>query len=602
MPKYHTREIEFRADETVGDLIPCVLSSETPVERGQYLEVLSHTPADVDLSRAPLPLLVQHDRTQLNVGVIEQIRLVGGKLLGAARFGASALAQEIRADVLSRIINSLSVGYRVIKPISESGRTVRFAWQPLECSIVSVPADENAGFWRSINQPSKGKIMPDNNSTEITDTTDQRTRSQVRSATRSMADERERASEIFAIGRVHNLGDLAERAVADGTSLDDFRNLALSRMRDSGSLRLSESPEIGMSRGEIERFSFRRAILSRIDPQWGAREAGFEMEVSRAYAKQIGKDPQGIFVPPEVLQHRDMTVGTPSAGGHLVATEHMGANFIDVLRQASMVMALGATNLAGLTGNVAIPRKTGTATVYWVPENGAPPPSAIALDQIGLTPKTVAGYSDYSRRLLQQATPDIESLLRRDFAETIAVELDRVVIIGAGTSTEPRGILNTSGIGSVAIGANGGPITWDHVLQLEEALVAAHADASSIAYLTTTKVRRKLKGTTKVPSDAGAGFIWENGQEGFGTVNTYRAAASTNVPSNLVKGTSGAVCSAVLAGDFSQVYIGNWGGLDILIDPYTLGTSGAQRIIALQDVDVALRLAACFAAILDATT
>ncbi len=604
MPKYYSREIELRAAEADGDLIPCVLSSEAPVDRGGYIEVLSHTPADVDLSRARggLPLIIMHDRSALNIGLIEKVRLDAGKLKGVARFGASALAQEILADVKGGVLRSLSVGYLVLKTISQVDRTVRCAWQPFECSIVSVPADASAGFYRS-HEFSEGNIMFKNtDTTDTTDTTDQRTRSQARSATRSMADERERASEIVAIGRQHNLGDLAERAVADGTSLDDFRNLALSRMRDSGSLRLSESPEIGMTRGEIQRFSFRKAIMAQLDGQFATREAGFELEVSRAVAKKLGREPQGVFVPPEVLQHRDMMVGTPTAGGNLVGTDHLAANFIDVLRLSSMVMALGASNLTGLHGNVSIPRKVGTGTVYWLAESGSPTESAMAVGQVPLSPKTVGGFTDYSRRLLLQASPDIESLIRKDFAETIAVEIDRVVIQGTGANNQPLGILGTTGIGSVAIGAAGGPITWDHILQLEEILVTGHADQSNVAYLTSVKARRALKGALKVPGDAGAGFIWQDAQAGFGALNGYRSAASTNVPSNLTKGASGAVCSAMIMGDFSQVYIGQWGGLDILVDPYSGSTSGMHRIVALQDVDIAVRQLACFAAILDATT
>lgn len=206
--------------------------------------------------------------------------------------------------------------------------------------------------------------------------------------------------------------------------------------------------------------------------------------------------------------------------------------------------------------------------------------------------------------MLLQSTLGIESIVRADLAAIIGVEMDRVAIVGSGLSNEPVGILNTSGIGAVPIGANGGAITWAHVLQLEELLANANADDGALAYMTNNKVRRALKGSTKVSADAGAGFIWSDearGPDGYGSLNGYKAAASNNVPSNLIKGT-GTNLSAMIFGNWADVLIGQWGGLDILVDKFTSGTSGGTRVIALLDMDIAIRRAASFAAIIDATT
>lgn len=606
MPELKFREIELRAAEADGDLIPCVLTTEAPVERGNFIEVLSCNPRDVDLTRAPLPLIVQHDRTQLNVGVIEQVRAEGGKLKGLARFGSSTQAKEILADVKAKVVRSLSVGYELLNIISETGRVVRFSWRPYECSVVSVPADVNAGFYRSL----KGQnIMTDITIDDDTQTS-HTTRSQRIAGKPHALDERDRVREIYAIGRVHNMHDLADKAVNDGTSLDAFRAIAMSRLRDTGALRPAESPDLGLSRREVEQFSFVKAILAQMDPNYARREAGFEMEASRALAQKLGREPQGIYVPGEVLRYqsrnqRDLVAGTPAYGGNLVATEHHADSFITLLRNRSHVINLGATTLGDLVGNVAIPSQAGAASAFWVAEGGAPTESAQTFGQVPLTPKTVGAFTDFTRRMLLQATPDIESIVRADLAGIIGVEMDRVAIAGSGASNEPLGILNASGIGSVAIGTNGGPITWTHVLQLEESIANANADEGALAYMTNNRARRALKGTTKVSGDAGAGFIWSDEMRdasGYGTLNGYRSAASNNVPSNLVKGTSGAVCSAMIFGNWSDVLIGQWGGLDILVDKITNGTSGGTRVIALLDMDIAIRRAASFAAIKDATT
>lgn len=372
----------------------------------------------------------------------------------------------------------------------------------------------------------------------------------------------------------------------------------------SRSVPVDESPELGMTGREIERYSVTRAIRALTDPM-AKRDAGFEIECSRAYAQKIGKEPQGLFIPFEALQTRDLTVGTPSDGGYLRPTDHLANQFVDYLRKRSFTAALGATMLSGLNGNVSIPTQTGTSTGYWVPENGAVTESQPTFGQISLTPKTVGSYTDYSRKMLLQASPEIEMLVRRDLAGMIATEIDRAAIHGSGTSNQPTGILNTSGIGSVALGTNGLAPTWESMLQLEESIALANADIQGMAFMTNAKVRRKLQSTLKVTGDAGGGWVWESiaAQEpGWGRIGGYRAVSTNQVPSNLTKGTSSGVCSAIILGNWSDLLIGMWGGLDVLADPYSGGTAGIHRIITLQDVDVALRRPVSFAAILDALT
>lgn len=597
MPEFLTREANLQPGDADGELIPCVIATETPVDRGDFLEVLSCRPGDVDLTRAPLPLIVQHDRTNLNVGVIEQIRVADGKVRGLALFGGSTQAREILAEVKRGIVRSLSVGYQLLRELHRQGSTVRFSWAPFETSVVGVPADPAAGFFRNL----KGASIMDN---EVVEDNDKPlTRSQRRGANAATEAERERVREILALGRIHNVRALAEQAVDSGMPLDTFRERVLDHLKSNGTLRPAESPDIGLTRREVERFSFTRAINAQIDPNYARREAGFELECSRACEQAYGKAPQGLFVPNEVLryQRRDLTTGTPSAGGNLVATDHLADSFIELLRKRTLVLDLGATVLGSLHGNVAIPSQTGASSAFWVAEGGAPTESGPAFGQVALTPKTVGGYADFSRRLLLQASPDIEYLVRQDLAQVLAVEVDRAAIAGTGSGNEPTGILNTAGVSTVSIGANGGPLTWAQVLELEATLASLDADQGALAYLTTPAVRAAMKATPKLPGDAGAGFVWEPGPAGYGMMNGYRAAASNNVPANLTKGT-GTDLSACIFANWRDLVIGQWGGLDIMVDKYSLSTSGGTRVVALLDVDIAVRRAASFALIKDIAT
>jgi HK97 family phage major capsid protein/HK97 family phage prohead protease len=600
MPELLTREIQLAASKAAGDLIPCVLASETPVARAEYFEVLSHAPGDIDLRRAPLPLLVMHDHSQLNIGVVEQLRIEGGKLKGMARFGSTALAQEILADVKAGIVRSLSVGYQLLKRLSQAGDTVRFAWAPYEVSAVGVPADPQAGFYRS-------NIFP-KGSFEMTDTTvESNTPSRSQRRAQGIEAERERMLELNAMGRAHNMRDAADRAVDNGTSVDEFREFVLRNLRPAAPLRVAESPDIGMSAREIEQYSIRRAILSVMDPTFAAREGGYEVECSRAAATVLGRNPEGLFIPADVLRapmRRDLVAGTPSAGGNLVGTEHLGDSFVGLLRERNLSMEFGATVLGGLSSNLSIPTQTGAGTAFWVTEGTPITESQAVFGQIPMTPKTVGAFTDFSRKMLLQSSPDVESLVRADLAGVLAGAIDRAVFNGSGVGAEPLGLLGQVGVGSVAIGATGGAMTWTKLLELEQALHMVQANgASGLAYLTTPAARRKLKDTLKVSGDAGAGWLWENGtQDGFGTMNGYRAAATSHLPSTLSKGGSAAALSAMIFGHWPDVLIGMWGGLDILVDPYSMATAGGKRIVALMDVDIAIRRVASFAICADIAT
>lgn len=602
MAELKNRSIELRTDDLSADVIPCVISSEAPVDRGNYIEVLSHDASDIDLSRAPLPLVVQHKTDMLNIGVIEDLTIAGGKLRGNARFGTSELALQILADVKAGIIRSLSVGYQLTKELAHVGQVIKFAWAPYEVSVVGIPADSAAGFNRSY---SKGNTQMQNTQNTQDENT-QQSRSQRRSEYRAVEAERERAREITAMGnQFARFGsqEIVSRAMQEDWSVEETRSAIMDRIGSGSKNPMGAggygdaTSSIGMDKRDIGKYSIMRAIRALTDPS-ARSEAGFEIECSKAVEKQLGRHSRGLFIPAEVLMNkRDMTVGSASAGGNTVATDILAASFIDILRNRSEVLNLGATTLTGLVGNVAIPRQTGSANAYWVSEGGAATESALAFDQVTMTPKSITGYVDISRKLMLQSSLDIEGLVRADLAAQLATAIDLAAINGSGSSPEPRGILNTSGIGSVIGGTNGAAPTWEHIVDLESAVAIANADTGSLGYMTNAKVRGKLLKTEKASSTGQ--FVWADGAN---PLRGYRAAVSNQVPSNLTKGTASEVCSAIIFGNFADLLIGLWGGLDMMVDPYTLGKEGATRVIAYQDIDIAIRHPESFAVMEDALT
>lgn len=394
------------------------------------------------------------------------------------------------------------------------------------------------------------------------------------------------------------MGDVAQvnSRIERGQRLENLDNAA----ERAGERQIVADGHIGMSREDLRKYSLVRAITAAASQNW--RGAELEHDASEAVTRQLGKAPQGFWVPQDVIvaEQRDMVVGTPSAGGYLVSTDLLAQSFIELLRNKMSVRQAGATVLAGLVGDVAIPKQTGGATAYWVGESGSPTEGAQTVGQVALSPKTVGAYTDISRKLLKQSSIDVEAFMRNDLTSVLALAIDYAALHGPGSGNAPTGIAATSGIGDVAGGTNGLAPAWSHIISLETEVAQDNADVGRLAYMSNAKIRGKLKATSRTAT-YGDIMIWEP-NAGNAPVNGYPFYVTNQVSSTLTKGSSSGVCSAIFFGNWADLVIGMWGGLDILVDPYTGGTAGTVRVIALQDVDIAVRHAESFAAMLDALT
>jgi len=397
-------------------------------------------------------------------------------------------------------------------------------------------------------------------------------------------------NEIMGLAVKHNQRSFADEAIRQGMNLAQFRGALLDKIADKP----LDVADVELTQSEQREYSLMNAIRS----AQAGRFDGFEREVSEELAKRYGKEPRGFYVPSSIFQQRDLTVGTNTAGGFLKPTDHLGGEFIDALRANLVISGLGARMMQGLKGDVAIPALNAKTSVGFVAENAAPgAEGAPTFRQVTMAPKTLVQYVDISRKLSMQSDPSVEQVIRDDLTRQFAAKIDEVAINGGG-SNEPSGIIQTSGIGSVAIGTNGGAITYAALVDLEKEVAIDNALGGSLAYLTNPKVVGEMRQTSRQSGGVEGNFILNDSN----TLLGYNVASTTLVPSNLTKGTSSGVCSAVVFGNFNDLMIGMFGGLDVLVDPYTGSATGATRIAMYQDVDVAVRHAESFAAILDVTT
>jgi HK97 family phage major capsid protein/HK97 family phage prohead protease len=579
----------MEADKVDDRRVRMSISSEMAVERGYGKEVLDHSRESVDLdflNSGRAPLLLDHD-PERQIGVVESVDLDGDarRLRAVVRFSRNALASEVYDDVVDGIRGNVSIGYRVTKMDRDEGDTSVFratSWQPLEVSVVSIPADQSVGVGRAHEtSPETENPVP-----VIEEIKMEQSNETVRQE--ALAAFQKEVGEIIDLAVRHNQRALADEAIRKGLNLAQFRGLLLEKIADKP----LDAAEIDMTPKEQRQYSLMNAIrsasLGKLD--------GFEAEVSQELARHYGKDARGFYVPTSIFK-RDIQTTSPANGSNLVPEDHLGGEFIDALRANLVISGLGARMMQGLKGDVAIPALNAKTTVGFVGENAAPSEGAPTFRQVTMSPKELRQYVDISRKLMMQSDPSVEQIIRDDLTRQFAAKIDEVAIEGAGAN-EPTGILQTNGIGSVALGTNGGAITYASLVDLEKEVAIDNALNGSLAFLTNPKVVGEMRQTPRQTSGVEGNFILNDTNSVLG----YNVASTTLVPSDLTKGTTSNSCSAVIFGDFSQLMIGMFNGLDVLVDPYSGSDKGATRIAMYQDVDVAVRHAESFAAIQDVTT
>ena len=557
------------------------VSSEEPVERSFGMEVLGHSAEDINMefiSSGRAPLLLDHDMEK-QIGVIEEFKLdeTAKRTTAVVRFGKSALAREVFEDVADGIRMNISVGYRVDKltRMNKDDETYYKAqWTPMEVSSVSVPADQSrlVGVGRSKDKQTI------NNIEVITMENKDINLEEVRTQTidEAKAEFKRNSKEIIDLAARHNKRDLADKAIADGVSVEEFRGVLLENISNNQPL---ETPsEIGMSKEEVRDFSLIKAIRAMANPsdRKAQEEAAFEFECSAEAARQYGKDAQGIMLPAEVLRSwgkRDLNTSDDST---LVAEDYRGNDFIDILRNESSVMQAGATVLRGLQGNVVIPKKTAGASAGWIATEGAASAeSEFTAGSVTMTPKVIGAHTDVTRLLLQQSSLDVENLIRDDLTKSIATAIDLGALAGSGSSGQPTGIASTSGINTTTFAA-ANP-TWAEIVAMESAVANDNALNGSLGYICRPADFGTLKTTEKATGTAQFVVSPDNSMNGYNVVRSNQVTSGD-----------------FYFGNFADLLIGMYGGLDITVDPYALSTSGGVRIVALQTVDVAVRHAVSF--------
>jgi HK97 family phage major capsid protein len=597
------------------------------------------------------------------MGRVLNVRLGKDNVLrGDVKFSKRQAAQDLRQDFLDGIACEISVGYRIdpnnIETTQQDKGPIEKRinrWMPYEASSVSVPADPTVGAGRSAGEAARRQHTPilvtarNGQESTVSETNTAPAGAGAVSNERSTAnwvdsheskEATKRTDDILTISATQGWDFAkARELIASGRSAGDIAQDALKERKDSGAARVATGkPAVELTQKEQARYSMQSAVRSMVAEQEGSKQrdlASFERDISQELEKSFPVGPGverrgGMLVPTftrretvlelqhglpfgalgNIGQRAGLDASTATKGQELKFT--VPGEFLALLRNYMAVMQAGATMLGGLQGPIAFPNQTAAGTATWVGEN---PGSDVAelLSQIALNPRSLQSSTSYSRQLLAQSVIDVDGMIRQDLAQIMALALDLAAIAGTGASNQPTGITNTSGIGSVALGTNGLTPVYNNLVDLETQVTNANADQWPLSYLVHPTSRGTFKKATVLGNTIGLP-AWQPATDSMlpsdqvqganarvpGELNGYTAWASAQVPNNLTKGTSSGVCLAILFGAFSQLVIGDWGMMEIIVDPYRLKKQGMIELTSFGMYGIAVKYPAAFAAIKDA--
>jgi HK97 family phage major capsid protein len=589
------------------------VSSESPVLSSVYMdgkrimayEILDHNEGSIDMSRCKEGLVVldRHDGDQIG---LMRVEIVDGKLSGPVEFCSGSRAQEIKQDAEKGLRRNVSVGYQV-KPsayVLEGERdgipVVRAtSWMPYEASFEPVPADIAVGVNRSEEK------------TTAEPTAKTQTRRIKMSDEKRMLDA-DGVVEVYRLARAFDMqpGD-ADDHIKSGGTVEDFRARALKkaeadkvemqRKLEDASKRKPEVPEnqtrvnkVEFDESQKREIAKRYSLMNVVRAKAGIKaDVGFEQELSDEIGKQTGRQAQGFYIPhnaPVLLGRADPFLKT-SNGSAFVATNLLTGQFIDALRSQMVLSDAGATILSGLSGDIAIP-KGGTITGNWVDgENGAGTEGKPTVGQVTGTPKTASGWTDISRRMLIQSSVDVEMFVQNELVNTIARLIEVAAFAGTNANGQPKGLISQTGVNNPSVTANAA--TRAQMINFLRDIMADNADFPNQSWITRPEVMASLANrleSVAIRNEAGSENV------GGGPVPGYLLDINTRTMlGSPVRTTTNVPAHHLFFGAWSQLIIGLWSGVDITVDPYSNSTTGALRIVSLQDADVMVRHGEAFA-------
>lgn len=535
--------------------------SDKPYQRYQdgifYDQILVISEDSVDLTRLNnfAPVLFNHNPDRL-LGTVEKAWIIENKIFVKVKFSKNDdFAVRIYKDILDGVVKNISIGYQILdyQDTKENGKNKRYIkqWMIFETSVVSIPADDSVGI-RSIKEiqtmeteeikkeiPAETEEIQESAETEKTEKTE-------------LEQLKEKVAELEA--------KISEKEI-EKTEDQETEKTETEEIQESEETKNEDAEEIEKIGADFEVPE--EQIRSAIKEKLTIREFKNKIKSINFNKKEINKmNTKRDFT--AFLQKREF--GVPFAvrdfngfGGATGGTGLIGSETLPLVEVIKKRLALnGITTLSGLTGNVSVPVQTGRIAVEKVGMNDAAAGGKPEFKNVTLSPVKFTGNVTIGADLLTQCNDDISAFVMASLLSEISRGVEDYVL-GKVAEGAKQAVTYS------AINA----ITWADVLAMEAKLSAFELD--NVSFIMSAGARASLKGIEKAQGTAQ--FICD----GENKINGYAC------------GVSGAVANDnIYFADWSKVMLCEWGGMNVVVDPYSGADSGAVRIVASVGIDAVL--------------
>jgi hypothetical protein len=611
-----SRSAEFEADTYNPDdnTIEISFSSETPYLRATGWEILSHSPNDADFSRIEanaVPFILEHNTSdpEAHIGTVLRGWIEGTKGKALIKFSSDEEKQGIINDIKSGVRPNISVGYtrwdETLVGQIEGIKAFRYKFMPYEISSVSVPADTTVGLNRTIepitNPTKESKKMEIQESKQINE-------AEVRSA--AIKEATQRAVSINDLCGKWNMSARAAEFIASDKSFDEIRSEVLTEVeKRSADIEINKTPVDAVRQSapavhtrEKDVFNVAKALRAAIDEDWS--NAGFEKEMSQEGVRGTGQSWNKRTFTVDLNQRADSisTVGTAGSVGNLVAENYRPQDLIDVLWSKTALSQLPVHRETGLKDNQLFPVVTSKATAWMVGETGAIGDSeSVTTTTKNASPKQMVTKSALSLMAQFQTTPSTEAIIYKQIFEAIGLKLDQMLLAPSQTVGELTSLLAAiTGGQVVAGGTNGAAPSRTNLLKLQKILSDNNISDAGLRWLTNRGTMLTLGNTLNDSANTNSGYIIPLGVTADSLLGKP-VAVSNNVPATLTKGT-GTGLSPIIAGDFSEFFVGQWNNLVVKVDETTGADNSLVFIRSYSWWDFMIKRLEAFVAIKDVIT
>ena len=301
-----------------------------------------------------------------------------------------------------------------------------------------------------------------------------------------------------------------------------------------------------------ETFSLLKAVRAIANNQQLDERSQQVVNAGIAEMRKSGQSYSGQIILP-VEERADVQATVADHGQEIVAEDKL--NILAPLRDKLVLSAAGANFMTGLVGNVSIPTYSGS-TVGWAGEVDAAKDGAGTFGEVELSPKRLTAYVDISKQFLIQDSVSAEALLRKDIVDALSNKLEATILGNvAGDATKPAGLF-------AGVTADTAAITFADILKMEQTLEEKNV-GGNIKFIASPAAKAVLRTTAVGGTKSDLRMLMEGNEiDGISTLVT-----------------NGMTSKGLILGNFNDLVIGQWGGIDLTVDPYTQAANGKIRLV-----------------------